>query len=68
MGWCVPLCRYRSELKLVRMKVYESGVYSFEASNGDASVNETFTVHVISKLTRHAQSLLKRLRFEIHHV
>ncbi|XP_012677125.1 LOW QUALITY PROTEIN: mast/stem cell growth factor receptor kita [Clupea harengus] len=41
--------RYRSELKLVRMKVYESGVYSFEASNGDASVNETFTVHVISK-------------------
>ncbi|XP_063057403.1 mast/stem cell growth factor receptor kita isoform X2 [Engraulis encrasicolus] len=40
---------YRSELKLVRLKVAESGVYAFEASNGDASVNETFTVHVISK-------------------
>ncbi|KAG5275724.1 hypothetical protein AALO_G00123850 [Alosa alosa] len=40
---------YRSELKLVRLKVSESGVYSFEASHGDASVNETFTVHVISK-------------------
>ncbi|KAL2089880.1 hypothetical protein ACEWY4_014568 [Coilia grayii] len=40
---------YRSELKLVRLKVSESGLYAFEASNGDASVNETFTVHVISK-------------------
>ncbi|XP_062411741.1 mast/stem cell growth factor receptor kita [Sardina pilchardus] len=40
---------YRSELKLVRLKVSESGMYHFEASHGDASVNETFTVHVISK-------------------
>lgn len=41
--------RYRIELRLVRLKVAESGVYSFSASNGDASANETFTIHVISK-------------------
>ncbi|XP_046692281.1 mast/stem cell growth factor receptor kita isoform X2 [Silurus meridionalis] len=40
---------YRSQLKLVRLKVSESGVYTFLASNGDASVNLTFEVHVLSK-------------------
>nr|XP_020459033.1 mast/stem cell growth factor receptor Kit-like isoform X2 [Monopterus albus] len=41
--------RYNSELRLVRLKVSEGGVYSFQASNSDASVNETFTIFVISK-------------------
>lgn len=27
----------------------EGGVYTFQASNGDASVNHTFTIFVISK-------------------
>ncbi|XP_068599846.1 mast/stem cell growth factor receptor kita [Brachionichthys hirsutus] len=41
--------RYNSELRLVRLKMSESGVYAFRVSNGDASVNYTFTVFVISK-------------------
>ncbi|KAK3542303.1 hypothetical protein QTP86_021959, partial [Hemibagrus guttatus] len=40
---------YHSQLKLVRLKVSESGVYTFLASNGDASVHLTFEVHVLSK-------------------
>uniref|UniRef100_A0A7N6B7H3 receptor protein-tyrosine kinase n=1 Tax=Anabas testudineus TaxID=64144 RepID=A0A7N6B7H3_ANATE len=38
-----------SELRLVRLKTSESGVYSFRASNSDASVNQTFNIYVISK-------------------
>ncbi|AWP11215.1 putative mast/stem cell growth factor receptor Kit [Scophthalmus maximus] len=41
--------RYTSELRLVRMKMSEGGVYTFHASNSDASVNQTFTIFVISK-------------------
>ncbi|TSN30194.1 Mast/stem cell growth factor receptor kita [Bagarius yarrelli] len=40
---------YCSQLNLVRLKVSESGVYTFLASNGDAIVQLTFTVHVLSK-------------------
>uniref|UniRef100_A0A8C5E241 receptor protein-tyrosine kinase n=1 Tax=Gouania willdenowi TaxID=441366 RepID=A0A8C5E241_GOUWI len=40
---------YISELRLVRLKMSESGVYTFQASNGDASVNQNFTIFVISK-------------------
>ncbi|KAJ8277104.1 hypothetical protein GJAV_G00071520 [Gymnothorax javanicus] len=41
--------RYSSELKLVRLKASEGGVYTFFASNGNASANQSFAVHVISK-------------------
>ncbi|KAK2835865.1 hypothetical protein Q5P01_016349 [Channa striata] len=41
--------RFISELRLVRLKPSEGGVYSFRASNSDASVNQTFTIFVISK-------------------
>ncbi|XP_029563461.1 mast/stem cell growth factor receptor Kit isoform X2 [Salmo trutta] len=41
--------RYNSELRLVRLKMSESGVYTFYASNGDATINQSFTVYVISK-------------------
>ncbi|XP_036409984.1 mast/stem cell growth factor receptor kita [Megalops cyprinoides] len=41
--------RYVSELKLVRLKASEGGVYTFSASNTDASLNQSFAVHVISK-------------------
>ncbi|TNN37554.1 Mast/stem cell growth factor receptor Kit [Liparis tanakae] len=41
--------RFSSELRLVRLKMSEGGVYTFQASNGDASVNHTFTIFVISK-------------------
>uniref|UniRef100_A0A671LUY6 Mast/stem cell growth factor receptor Kit n=1 Tax=Sinocyclocheilus anshuiensis TaxID=1608454 RepID=A0A671LUY6_9TELE len=41
---------YTSELKLVRLKVLESGVYIFSCSNRDATVHQSFEVHVISKL------------------
>uniref|UniRef100_A0A671YFH2 receptor protein-tyrosine kinase n=1 Tax=Sparus aurata TaxID=8175 RepID=A0A671YFH2_SPAAU len=41
--------RYTSELRLVRLQTSESGVYTFQASNGNASVNQTFTIFVISK-------------------
>ncbi|XP_051951306.1 mast/stem cell growth factor receptor kita isoform X4 [Xyrauchen texanus] len=40
---------YTSELKLVRLKVSESGVYTFSCLNRDATVHQTFEVHVISK-------------------
>ncbi|XP_069006795.1 mast/stem cell growth factor receptor kita isoform X1 [Embiotoca jacksoni] len=40
---------YSSELRLVRLKMSEGGVYTFQASNGDASVNQTFTIFVLSK-------------------
>ncbi|KAM4548699.1 mast/stem cell growth factor receptor kita isoform 1-T1 [Odontesthes bonariensis] len=40
---------YSSELRLVRLKMSEGGVYTFQASNGDASVNQTFNIFVISK-------------------
>uniref|UniRef100_A0A7N6AAP7 receptor protein-tyrosine kinase n=1 Tax=Anabas testudineus TaxID=64144 RepID=A0A7N6AAP7_ANATE len=43
------LFRFISELRLVRLKTSESGVYSFRASNSDASVNQTFNIYVISK-------------------
>ncbi|KAM9385978.1 mast/stem cell growth factor receptor kita isoform 2-T2 [Pholidichthys leucotaenia] len=42
-------CSYSSELRLVRLKMSEGGVYTFQASNSEASVNRTFTVFVISK-------------------
>ncbi|KAJ8280075.1 hypothetical protein COCON_G00071410 [Conger conger] len=41
--------RYSSELRLVRLKASEGGVYTFSASNGNASTNQSFAVHVISK-------------------
>ncbi|XP_061744879.1 mast/stem cell growth factor receptor kita isoform X2 [Nerophis ophidion] len=41
--------RHSSELRLVRLKTSESGVYTFKASNRDASLNETFTVFVTTK-------------------
>lgn len=41
--------RFSSELRLVRLKISEGGVYTFRAANGDASVNQTFTIFVISK-------------------
>ncbi|XP_076008964.1 mast/stem cell growth factor receptor kita isoform X2 [Genypterus blacodes] len=41
--------RHSSELRLVRLKMTEGGVYTFHASNGDATINQTFTVFVISK-------------------
>uniref|UniRef100_A0A8C6UF34 Mast/stem cell growth factor receptor n=1 Tax=Neogobius melanostomus TaxID=47308 RepID=A0A8C6UF34_9GOBI len=41
--------RFVSELRLVRLKIAESGVYTFRATNGHASVNESFTIFVISK-------------------
>lgn len=40
---------YSCELRLVRLKMSEGGVYTFQASNGAASVNQTFTIFVISK-------------------
>ncbi|KAM8873658.1 mast/stem cell growth factor receptor kita isoform 2-T2 [Spinachia spinachia] len=41
--------RFSSELRLVRLKMSEGGVYTFQASNGAASVNHTFTIFVLSK-------------------
>uniref|UniRef100_A0AAR2J824 receptor protein-tyrosine kinase n=1 Tax=Pygocentrus nattereri TaxID=42514 RepID=A0AAR2J824_PYGNA len=43
------LISYSCELKLVRLKVSESGVYTFTSSNGDGAVQQKFEVHVISK-------------------
>ncbi|XP_056620833.1 mast/stem cell growth factor receptor kita isoform X1 [Triplophysa dalaica] len=40
---------YTSELKLVRLKVSESGVYTFTCSNRDITIHQRFEVHVISK-------------------
>ncbi|XP_008305408.1 mast/stem cell growth factor receptor kita isoform X2 [Cynoglossus semilaevis] len=41
--------RLVSELRLVRLKMSEGGVYTFRVSNGDAVANQTFTIFVISK-------------------
>ncbi|XP_071395168.1 mast/stem cell growth factor receptor kita isoform X1 [Centroberyx affinis] len=41
--------RYSSELRLVRLKMSEGGVYTFQSSNGDATANQSFMVFVISK-------------------
>ncbi|XP_066532738.1 mast/stem cell growth factor receptor kita isoform X2 [Hoplias malabaricus] len=41
--------RYNCELKLVRLKVSESGFYTFMATNGDATIHQMFEVYVISK-------------------
>ncbi|XP_057697838.1 mast/stem cell growth factor receptor kita isoform X1 [Corythoichthys intestinalis] len=41
--------RYSSELRLVRLKTSEGGVYMFKAANRDASLNETFTIFVTTK-------------------
>lgn len=41
--------RYISELRLVRLKTSEGGVYTYRVSNGHASANHTFTIFVISK-------------------
>ncbi|XP_054646070.1 mast/stem cell growth factor receptor kita isoform X2 [Dunckerocampus dactyliophorus] len=41
--------RHSSELRLVRLKTSEGGVYTFKASNRDASLNETFTIFVTTK-------------------
>ncbi|XP_030627009.1 mast/stem cell growth factor receptor kita [Chanos chanos] len=40
---------YSSELRLVRLKISEGGVYTFMVSNDGATLNQTFAVHVISK-------------------
>ncbi|XP_037530979.1 mast/stem cell growth factor receptor kita [Nematolebias whitei] len=40
---------FSSELRLVRLKASEGGIYTFQASNSDASVNQTFTIFIISK-------------------
>ncbi|XP_014853268.1 PREDICTED: mast/stem cell growth factor receptor Kit isoform X1 [Poecilia mexicana] len=40
---------YVSELRLVRLQSTEGGIYTFEASNGDAAVKQNFSVFVISK-------------------
>ncbi|XP_077572577.1 mast/stem cell growth factor receptor kita [Stigmatopora nigra] len=41
--------RYSSELRLVRLKMSEGGVYMFKAANRDASMNETFAIFVTTK-------------------
>ncbi|XP_072294325.1 mast/stem cell growth factor receptor kita [Eucyclogobius newberryi] len=41
--------RFVSELRLVRLKIAESGVYTFRATNGHTSVNQSFAIFVISK-------------------
>ncbi|KAM6963200.1 mast/stem cell growth factor receptor kita [Aplochiton taeniatus] len=41
--------RYNSELRLVRLKMSEGGVYTFFTSNGHVTVNQSFTIYVISK-------------------
>ncbi|KAI4896207.1 hypothetical protein NFI96_030855 [Prochilodus magdalenae] len=41
--------RYISELKLVRVHDLEGGIYTFSASHNYASVNQSFSVHVICK-------------------
>uniref|UniRef100_A0A8C8GZZ6 receptor protein-tyrosine kinase n=1 Tax=Oncorhynchus tshawytscha TaxID=74940 RepID=A0A8C8GZZ6_ONCTS len=45
--------RYNIVLRLVRLKMSESGVYTFYASNGDASVNQSFSVYVIKRTVPH---------------
>uniref|UniRef100_A0A4W4EV51 receptor protein-tyrosine kinase n=1 Tax=Electrophorus electricus TaxID=8005 RepID=A0A4W4EV51_ELEEL len=41
--------RYISELKLVRVHGSEGGIYIFSANHNYASVNQSFTIHVICK-------------------
>ncbi|XP_043091244.1 KIT proto-oncogene, receptor tyrosine kinase b isoform X2 [Puntigrus tetrazona] len=41
--------RYVSELRLVRVHGSEGGIYTFSANHRYASVNQSFTVHVICK-------------------
>ncbi|XP_073697718.1 mast/stem cell growth factor receptor kita-like [Garra rufa] len=41
--------RYISELRLVRVHGSEGGIYTFSANHTYASVNKSFTVHVICK-------------------
>lgn len=41
--------RYVSELKLVRVHGSEGGIYTLLANHDDASLNQSFPVHVISK-------------------
>ncbi|KTF76759.1 hypothetical protein cypCar_00033079 [Cyprinus carpio] len=41
--------RYISELRLVRVHGSEGGIYTFSANHTYASVNQSFTVHVICK-------------------
>ncbi|XP_051993223.1 mast/stem cell growth factor receptor kita-like [Xyrauchen texanus] len=41
--------RYISELRLVRVHGSEGGIYTFSANHKYASVNQSFTVHVICK-------------------
>uniref|UniRef100_A0A9J8C1E8 receptor protein-tyrosine kinase n=1 Tax=Cyprinus carpio carpio TaxID=630221 RepID=A0A9J8C1E8_CYPCA len=42
-------CRFISELRLVRVHESEGGIYTFSAYHMYASVNRSFTVHVICK-------------------
>lgn len=56
---------YISELRLVRLKISEGGVYTFQASNGDAAANQTFTVFVISKL---CLTFSERFRVPVRHI
>uniref|UniRef100_A0A672M2J9 Mast/stem cell growth factor receptor Kit n=1 Tax=Sinocyclocheilus grahami TaxID=75366 RepID=A0A672M2J9_SINGR len=44
---------YTSELKLVRLKVLESGVYIFSCSNRDTTVHQSFEVHVVLLVWKH---------------
>ncbi|CAB1324124.1 unnamed protein product, partial [Coregonus sp. 'balchen'] len=48
-SWSFSGQQYNSELRLVRLKMSESGVYTFYASNDDATINQSFSVYVISK-------------------
>lgn len=57
---CFYLYSYHSQLKLVRLKVSESGVYTFLANNGDASIRLTFEVHVLSKFLRNRYRCVMR--------
>ncbi|XP_076846877.1 KIT proto-oncogene, receptor tyrosine kinase b [Brachyhypopomus gauderio] len=41
--------RYISELKLVRVHGSEGGIYTFSANHNYASVNQSFSIHVICK-------------------
>lgn len=57
------LYSYHSQLKLVRLKVSESGMYTFLANNGDATVRLTFEIYVLSKfLKKQLKSILKLLK------
>lgn len=66
MFYCCFLYSYRSQLKLVRLKVSESGVYTFLTSNGDASIHLTFEVHVLSKFLRNNYKVMLCERNQLH--